>query len=151
MPLVAAFCGESMFSGVTDASKVALVQLVARLKVGGYRLFDAQFPNPHLEQFGQEEWPRARFRAALERALRKVGDFAALDAPLAALKATGYWPTGAGSTGGGASSATVPGASSVAGASSNGAPRPGNSAAGVGGAQSPAVGAAILQVIAQTS
>ena len=53
--LKAAFFGESMFSRRTDASKVALVHLVARLIVGGYRLLDAQFITDHLTQFGAEE------------------------------------------------------------------------------------------------
>src|SRR5690606_18990499 len=51
----AAFFGESMFSRATDASKVALVHLVARLIAGGYRLLDAQFMTGHLAQFGAEE------------------------------------------------------------------------------------------------
>ena len=53
--LGAAFFGESMFSRVTDASKVALVHLVARLRLGGYRLLDTQFVTPHLAQFGAIE------------------------------------------------------------------------------------------------
>ena len=48
----AVFFGESMFSRVTDASKVALVHLVARLNAGGFQLLDAQFINPHLERLG---------------------------------------------------------------------------------------------------
>ena len=70
-----AFFGESMFSRATDASKVALVHLVARLKVGGFELLDAQFHNPHLEQFGLEEITRDEFRAMLWRALRVDADF----------------------------------------------------------------------------
>ena len=50
--LRSAFFGESMFSRQTDASKVALVHLVARLRAGGFRLLDAQFTNDHLLQFG---------------------------------------------------------------------------------------------------
>ena len=64
-----AFFGESMFSRATDASKIALVHLVARLIVGGYKLLDAQFHNPHLEQFGLEEITRDAFRTQLWRAL----------------------------------------------------------------------------------
>ena len=56
----AVFFGESMFSRVTDASKVALVHLVARLNYGGFRLLDAQFVNPHLERLGAIQMPRAR-------------------------------------------------------------------------------------------
>ena len=70
-----AFFGESMFSRETDASKVALVHLAARLVAGGYRLLDAQFHNPHLEQFGLEEVPKAAFRKRLEHALAVEADF----------------------------------------------------------------------------
>lgn len=70
-----AFFGESMFSRATDASKIALVHLVARLKAGGYALLDAQFHNPHLEQFGLEEISREVFRDRLWRALRLEADF----------------------------------------------------------------------------
>jgi len=68
--LGAAFFGESMFSRVTDASKVALVHLVARLRQGGYRLLDTQFLTPHLAQFGGIEISRARYRRLLAEALR---------------------------------------------------------------------------------
>ncbi|MEL6858562.1 MAG: leucyl/phenylalanyl-tRNA--protein transferase [Pseudomonadota bacterium] len=70
-----AFFGESMFSRATDASKIALVHLVARLKLGGFKLLDAQFHNPHLEQFGLEEIPREDFRDRLWEALRVEADF----------------------------------------------------------------------------
>jgi leucyl/phenylalanyl-tRNA---protein transferase len=65
-----AFFGESMFSRVTDASKVALVHLVARLRHGGYRLLDTQFLTPHLAQFGAIEITRARYHRLLGEALR---------------------------------------------------------------------------------
>jgi leucyl/phenylalanyl-tRNA---protein transferase len=68
--LGAAFFGESMFSRVTDASKVALVELVARLRRGGYRLLDTQFVTPHLAQFGAVEISRARYHRLLAEALR---------------------------------------------------------------------------------
>lgn len=68
--LGAAFFGESMFSRVTDASKVALVELVARLRRGGYRLLDTQFLTPHLAQFGAIEISRARYHRLLAEALR---------------------------------------------------------------------------------
>lgn len=68
--LGAAFFGESMFSRVSDASKVALVHLVARLRVGGYRLLDTQFLTPHLAQFGAIEISRARYHRLLAEALR---------------------------------------------------------------------------------
>ncbi len=68
--LGAAFFGESMFSRVSDASKVALVHLVARLRLGGYRLLDTQFLTPHLAQFGGIEISRARYHRLLAEALR---------------------------------------------------------------------------------
>ena len=70
-----AFFGESMFSRETDASKVALVHLVARLIHGGFELLDAQFHNPHLEQFGLEEIEKAEFLKRLNSALSKEADF----------------------------------------------------------------------------
>jgi leucyl/phenylalanyl-tRNA--protein transferase len=73
-----AFFGESMFSRETDASKVALVHLVARLKVGGYRLLDAQFHTEHLAQFGLETMSRQAFRQRLRAALAVAADFHAL-------------------------------------------------------------------------
>ena len=78
--LGAAFFGESMFSRERDASKVALVHLVARLKVGGYRLLDAQFVTDHLTQFGAEEISRAAYHRRLAEALSAEGDFARLPA-----------------------------------------------------------------------
>ena len=67
--LRAAFFGESMFSRQTDASKVALVHLVARLRAGGFHLLDAQFTNDHLRQFGIHEISRDQFQRRLQRAL----------------------------------------------------------------------------------
>jgi leucyl/phenylalanyl-tRNA--protein transferase len=76
LKLGAAFFGESMFSRATDASKVALVHLVARLKAGGYRLLDTQFITEHLTQFGAIEIPRAKYQVLLEGALHEPsGDF----------------------------------------------------------------------------
>ena len=72
--LRAAFFGESMFSRRTDASKVALVHLVARLRFGGFRLLDAQFTNDHLLQFGIHEIGRERFQARLADALTHPAD-----------------------------------------------------------------------------
>ncbi len=60
-----AFFGESMFSRARDASKVALVHLVARLRAGGYQLLDTQFTTSHLEQFGTEEVPRDDYKRLL--------------------------------------------------------------------------------------
>ncbi|WP_375209233.1 leucyl/phenylalanyl-tRNA--protein transferase [Hyphomonas jannaschiana] len=70
-----AFFGESMFSRATDASKIALVHLAARLIEGGFTLLDAQFHNPHLEQFGLIEIPRADFKRRLKAALTVDADF----------------------------------------------------------------------------
>ncbi|HYC73263.1 leucyl/phenylalanyl-tRNA--protein transferase [Brevundimonas sp.] len=67
-----AFFGESMFSRERDASKVALVHLVARLRKGGWRLLDAQFLTAHLSQFGAVETPQAAYLRLL-KAARAVG------------------------------------------------------------------------------
>lgn len=64
-----AFFGESMFSTARDASKVALVHLVARLRLGGFRLLDTQFATSHLAQFGTEEIPREDYKAQLAAAV----------------------------------------------------------------------------------
>jgi leucyl/phenylalanyl-tRNA--protein transferase len=64
--LGAAFFGESMFSRESDASKVALVHLVARLVKGGYQMLDTQFETPHLRQFGAVEIPRDLYRRRLQ-------------------------------------------------------------------------------------
>ena len=78
--LRAAFFGESMFSRQTDASKVALVHLVARLRAGGFHLLDAQFTNDHLRQFGIHEVSRDQFQQRLQRALGAAADLQ-LDTP----------------------------------------------------------------------
>lgn len=70
-----AFFGESMFSRERDASKVALVHLVARLMSGGFRLLDTQFTTDHLKQFGTIEVSRHRYHLLLETALDRKGDF----------------------------------------------------------------------------
>jgi leucyl/phenylalanyl-tRNA--protein transferase len=67
--LGAAFFGESMYSRVTDASKVALAHLVARLRLGGFRLLDTQFVTGHLQQFGALEISRAQYHRRLTAAL----------------------------------------------------------------------------------
>jgi len=76
--LGAAFFGESMFHRERDASKVALVHLVARLIAGGFTLLDTQFVTEHLKSLGAVEVPRARYLAMLTEALKGHGDFAAL-------------------------------------------------------------------------
>jgi leucyl/phenylalanyl-tRNA---protein transferase len=75
-----AFFGESMFSTARDASKVALVHLVARLIAGGYQLLDTQFITDHLAQFGVIEIGRADYRRRLAKALNVQGDFYGLAA-----------------------------------------------------------------------
>jgi leucyl/phenylalanyl-tRNA--protein transferase len=71
-----AFFGESMFSAARDASKVALVSLVERLRGGGFALLDAQFMTDHLQSFGAVEISRAEYRRRLSRALQTPADFA---------------------------------------------------------------------------
>ena len=68
--LGAAFFGESMYSRVTDASKVALAQLVARLRLGGFHLLDTQFVTNHLQQFGAVEISRAQYHRRLKAAIQ---------------------------------------------------------------------------------
>lgn len=70
-----AFFGESMFSRARDASKVALVHLVARLKAGGFTLLDTQFTTEHLKTFGAVDIPRREYQRLLDQALRVEADF----------------------------------------------------------------------------
>ena len=65
-----AFFGESMFHRATDASKVALVHLVERLRAGGFVLLDTQMTTPHLERLGAVEIPRAEYERRLAEALQ---------------------------------------------------------------------------------
>jgi leucyl/phenylalanyl-tRNA--protein transferase len=67
-----AFFGESMFSRVRDASKVALVHLAARLRMFGFTLLDAQFQTTHLAQFGCHEVPRPLYKRLLSEAVEEV-------------------------------------------------------------------------------
>ena len=74
-----AFFGESMFHRARDASKVALVHLVARLIAGGFELLDTQYVTDHLKTFGALEIPRRRYTALLDKALAGApADFAKL-------------------------------------------------------------------------
>jgi leucyl/phenylalanyl-tRNA--protein transferase len=137
--LRAAFFGESMFSRARDASKVALVHLVARLIVGGYRLLDTQFLTEHLTQFGAEEISRADYRRRLAASLSLDAHFYGVGgAPGAAASAegdglsSGVDRVGAGATGGFAFGAE------------------GGALAG-GGAAGAGAGAGALQVINQAS
>jgi leucyl/phenylalanyl-tRNA--protein transferase len=87
-----AFFGESMFSTETDASKVALVHLVARLRLGGFVLLDTQFITSHLSRFGASEIPRAEYHELLSEAVEVPArfeanpDFAALQAEICAMR-----------------------------------------------------------------
>jgi leucyl/phenylalanyl-tRNA---protein transferase len=82
-----AFFGESMFSVARDASKVALVHLVARLCAGGYQLLDCQFMTDHLQQFGTVEISRGEYHARLDAALAVDGDFRALPVTISGVQA----------------------------------------------------------------
>src|ERR1700730_16228760 len=84
------FFGESMFSRSSDASKVALVHLVARLVQGGFRLLDTQFVTDHLRRFGAIEIPRADYHRRLEQALAVEAYFAAglADDPISVLQSS---------------------------------------------------------------
>lgn len=90
-----AFFGESMFSRADDASKIALVHLVARLRLGGFTLLDAQFQTPHLAQFGTEAVPRSLYKQMLAVAVELPATFlvepdaAALAAEIARLRDAG--------------------------------------------------------------
>jgi leucyl/phenylalanyl-tRNA--protein transferase len=78
-----AFFGESMFSRARDASKVALVHLVARLRLSGFTLLDAQFLTEHLSQFGAHEIPRADYKRRLANAILAEADWLAMPDPAA--------------------------------------------------------------------
>jgi leucyl/phenylalanyl-tRNA--protein transferase len=89
--LGAAFFGESMFHRESDASKVALVHLVARLIADGFRLLDTQFVTEHLRSLGAIEVPRARYQRMLEAAVAQRADWRAepMDAQAALALAAG--------------------------------------------------------------
>ncbi len=70
LALGSVFCGESMFHAETDASKVAFVTLVDRLRTWRFRMVDCQNHTRHLEQFGARKWRRERFLDELELAVR---------------------------------------------------------------------------------
>jgi leucyl/phenylalanyl-tRNA--protein transferase len=84
-----AFFGESMFHRARDASKIALVHLVARLRTGGYRLLDTQYVTEHLKTFGAVEVQKRRYHRLLEEALVGEADFGALtlDRPVSGAEA----------------------------------------------------------------
>ncbi len=87
-----AFFGESMFHRARDASKVALVHLVARLRAGGFKLLDTQFVTDHLRFFGAVEVSRRQYHKLLEYALVGEADFGVLplDRPVPGAQALEY-------------------------------------------------------------
>lgn len=152
------FFGESMFSRRRDASKVALVHLVARLIAGGFVLLDAQFMTDHLSQFGAEEIGRAAYHRRLARALEVEADFYVGGAAAGgvtgagvgdAALASGVGAGGVATLAGDSAADFAAGSSSTLGWAASGAldsgGRTGAAAATVG------AGAAALQLIAQAS
>jgi leucyl/phenylalanyl-tRNA--protein transferase len=133
----AAFFAESKFSRVKDASKVALVHAAARLKAGGYTLLDAQFPNPHLDQFGAATVTEERFQHMLAQALARTGDFYG-------------WGRAGAAVGG---EAALEGATAARGAAVGAGPGAGLPAGGAAPAVTEAAGgtSSALQVITHTS
>jgi leucyl/phenylalanyl-tRNA---protein transferase len=109
--LRSAFFGESMFSRATDASKVALVHLVARLKAGGFQLLDTQFLTDHLAHFGTVEVPRKTYQQKLQAALKTQADFMALEKALVSRQS---WGVGSAAGGGDGASAGSAGADASA-------------------------------------
>ena len=73
--LGSAFFGESMFSIVSNSSKVCLVYLLANLKIKGFRLLDTQFINPHLKKLGAIEISRKKYLKMLGNSLKKIANF----------------------------------------------------------------------------
>ncbi len=100
----AAFFGESMFSRVADASKIALVDLVERLNAGGFVLLDTQFITEHLRRFGAIEISRAGYIARLRQALALPARF-----PREVYPSAGAGPgvTGEGAAGDGSGSGSI--------------------------------------------
>jgi leucyl/phenylalanyl-tRNA--protein transferase len=84
-----AFFGESMFHRARDASKVALVHLVARLVAGGFQLLDTQYVTEHLRSLGAIEISRRRYRSLLDKAVAGEADFRKLpvDRPISGARA----------------------------------------------------------------
>jgi leucyl/phenylalanyl-tRNA--protein transferase len=128
----AAFFGESMFSIATDASKIALVYLAARLWRQGFELLDTQFTNEHLKQFGVYEIPRDEYKRRLTSAISKnvsfeknqsCGSSAGSSAGVGSFTGAGSGVSASrpleGSTAGGASFAGSVGDASLAGSVSN--------------------------------
>jgi leucyl/phenylalanyl-tRNA--protein transferase len=90
------FFGESMYSGESGGSKVALAALAHRLSGWGWPLIDAQVENPHLLSLGAESWPRADFLARVAELTGFTGTVGSWTAPFGALEASALAETGAG-------------------------------------------------------
>lgn len=82
-----AFFGESMFHRATDASKIALVHLVGRMRAGGYRLLDTQYLTDHLKMFGTMEISRARYQRELLKAIRDEAAADTFAVPMSGIEA----------------------------------------------------------------
>jgi len=132
--IAGAFFGESMFSRATDASKIALVHLAARLIDRSFVLLDAQFYNPHLDQFGLIEVSREEFRMRLKRALKVQARFHP-PLPSAADQSIGSGSTGTSGAGGASDSAMPAGMSSTNGSSPSGIVTRSGSFTGAGAVQ----------------
>ena len=139
-----AFFGESMFSRARDASKIALVYLVARLKYGGFELLDTQFVTDHLAKFGVIEVSRAEFQRSLEGALAGGVGFG-----------FGLGLAAGGGTGAAASGGAASGEAAASGAGAAGAPgvTPGapSGAAAFASLGAGVTGVGVLQLVSQTS
>jgi leucyl/phenylalanyl-tRNA---protein transferase len=162
-----AFFGESMFSVARDASKIALVYLVARLKYGGFELLDTQFVTEHLARFGAIEVGRAEFQRLLEAALY-CPNMGKVDGGGAGRGGRGFLGGGAAAgAGAGAGAAAAAGAAAGRGFDAGGAGAGAGAGSGAGvasAADSGAAGAAafcslpagvagsfVLQLVSQTS
>lgn len=153
-----AFFGESMFSKARDASKIALIYLVARLKFGGFELLDTQFLTGHLARFGAIEVGRAEFQRLLETALYCPGKGNVEGGGAGrGTRFRGGGATGAGAGAGAASTGAGAAGAAAAGSGAGAASTAGASAAGVPGAAAfsslpaGATGALVLQLVSQTS
>ena len=134
-----AFFGESMFSKARDASKIALVYLIARLKYGGFTLLDTQFVTGHLSRFGAIEVSRQEFQRLLEGALGTSQG--SVSGSAAAAGGADRGRGAAAAAGGGAGAGAASGAASA-----------GTASAGAFAALSSDVGAeGVLQLVSQTS
>jgi leucyl/phenylalanyl-tRNA--protein transferase len=143
-----AFFGESMFSVARDASKIALIYLIARLKFGSFVLLDTQFVTGHLARFGAIEVGRAEFQRLLEEALYCPGN-GNVEGAAAGRGGRGFF--------GGAGAGAAAAAAGAAAAGATGAWTAGASGAGAAGAAAfwslpaGATGVEVLQLVSQTS